>query len=67
MWLLPLLAFVACRETGGPASRAPGRLAVVVFALAVLSQGVAVLARGGPRAGSDFLEHSPAARVVLAD
>ena len=26
VWLLPLLAFVAAEETGGPASRPPGRL-----------------------------------------
>ncbi len=65
VWLLPLLAFVAAAETGGPASRRPGRLALLALLLALVTQAAAVLLRGGPLAGSDFLEHSPAARVVL--
>ena len=65
VWLLPLLAFVATAETGGPASRAPGRWATLLLGLAVATQAVAVLARGGPLAPSDFLQHSPVARVVL--
>ena len=65
VWLLPLLAFVAAAETGGPASRRPGRLAVLGLVLALVTQAAAVVGRGGPLAGSDFLRHSPAARLVL--
>jgi hypothetical protein len=65
VWMLPLLAVVAVAETGGPASRRPGPVAGWALGLAVLTQAGAVLVRGGPLARSDFLEHSPAARVVL--
>jgi len=65
VWLFPLLAFVAAAETGGPASRRPGRRAAWALGLAVVTQAAAVLVRGGPLAPSDFLEHSPAARFVL--
>lgn len=65
VWLLPLLAFVAAAETGGPASRRPGRLAVLGLVLALVTQAAAVVRRGGPLARSDFLRHSPAARLVL--
>jgi hypothetical protein len=65
VWLFPLLAFVAAAETGGPASRGPGRYAVWALGLALVTQAAAVLVRGGPVAPSDFLEHSPAARLVL--
>jgi hypothetical protein len=65
VWLFPLLAFVAAAETGGPASRRPGRLAAWALGLALVTQAAAVLVRGGPLAPSDFLEHSPAARLVL--
>jgi hypothetical protein len=65
VWLLPLLAFVAAAETGGPASRAPGRWSAVALGLAVATQAGAVVGRGGPLAPSDFLQHSPAARLVL--
>ncbi len=65
VWMLPLLAFVAAAETGGPAPRRPGHLAAGLLGLAVATQAGAVLVRGGPLAPSDFLEHSPAARLVL--
>jgi hypothetical protein len=65
VWLFPLLAFVAAAETGGPASRRPGRVASWALGLALATQAAAVLVRGGPVAPSDFLEHSPAARLVL--
>jgi len=56
---------VAAAETGGPASRRPGRLAAWSLGLALVTQAGAVLVRGGPLAPSDYLEHSPAARSVL--
>jgi hypothetical protein len=65
VWLLPLLAFVAAAETGGPASRAPSRWAGMALGLAVVTQAGGVVVRGGPLAPSDFLQHSPAARLVL--
>jgi hypothetical protein len=63
--MLPLFAFVAAAETGGPPSRPPGRVAAWALGLALLAQAGAVLVRGGPLAPSDFLGHSPAARFVL--
>ena len=66
VWLLPLVALVAAAETGGPSSRRLGRLGAWVLGLAVVTQAAAVLVRGGPLAPSDYLEHSPAARLVLA-
>jgi hypothetical protein len=65
VWMLPILAFVAAGETGGPPSRRPGRWTRVALVLALATQGAAVLVRGGPLAPVDFLEHSPAARFVL--
>jgi hypothetical protein len=65
VWMVPILAVVAAAETGGPATRRPGRVAAWALVLAVATQAAAVLARGGPVAPSDFLEHSPVARWVL--
>jgi hypothetical protein len=63
--MLPILAFVAAGETGGPPSRRPGRVALAALGLALATQAAAVLVRGGPLAPVDFLEHSPAARFIL--
>jgi hypothetical protein len=63
--MLPILAFVAAAEVGGPAVRSPGRLAAAALGLALATQAAAVGVRGGPLAPSDFLEHSPTARFVL--
>lgn len=65
VWMLPLLATVAAGEAGDRPSRPLGRLAAWGLGLAVATQAAAVLARGGPLARSDFLEHSGAARLVL--
>jgi hypothetical protein len=64
-WMFPLAAFVAAAETGGPPSRPLRRAPAALLSLALLTQGVILLARGGPFAPSDYLEHSPAARYVL--
>jgi len=65
VWMLPLVAFVLVGASG----EAPGRplrpLAAWGVALALATQAAVVLARGGPLARSDFLEHSAAARFVL--
>jgi hypothetical protein len=65
VWMLPLLAFVAAGEIALGPTRPLGRVAAWLLALAVATQAAAVLARGGPLARSDFLEHSWAARLVL--
>jgi len=64
VWLLPLLAFVAAGETFGP-TRPLGRALGCALGLALATQAAALLARGGPMARSDFLQHSWAARLVL--
>ncbi len=65
VWMLPILAFVAAGEIALGPMRPLGRAAGFALALAVATQAAAVLARGGPLARSDFLEHSWAARLVL--
>jgi hypothetical protein len=65
VWMLPLVAFVAPGELGDGPSRPLGRLAAWALGLALATQAGAVLARGGPLARSDFLEHSWAARLAL--
>lgn len=65
VWMLPLLAFAAVSETGGPPSRPLPRWAAGVLGFALLTQAGAVLLRGGPLAPSDFLRHTPAARYLL--
>jgi hypothetical protein len=65
VWMLPILAFAAAGEIALGPTRPLGRAAGWALGLAVATQGVAVLARGGPLARSDFLEHSWAARAVL--
>ena len=65
VWILPLLAFVAAGEIGDGPLRPLGRAAAWALGLALGVQATAVLARGGPLARSDFLEHSWAARLVL--
>jgi hypothetical protein len=67
VWLLPLLAFVAVGETGGPGERRLPPLAAWGLGLALATQSAAVLARGGPCARADFLEHAPLARWLLDD
>ena len=63
-WIFPLVAFVAASPSFGPA-RPLGRAAGWALGLALATQAAAVLARGGPLARSDYLEHSWAARLVL--
>jgi hypothetical protein len=65
VWMFPLWAVIAAAETGGPAHRRPARRAAAALGLAVATQAAAVLLRGGPLAPSDFLRHSPAARLIL--
>ncbi len=65
VWMLPILAVVAAGELALGPSRPLGRAAGWALALAVAWQAAAMGVRGGPLAGSDFLEHSPAARLVL--
>lgn len=65
VWMLPLLAFVAVGEIALGPTRPLGRGAGWALGLALAVQAAAVLARGGPLARSDFLEHSWAARLVL--
>jgi hypothetical protein len=65
VWMLPILALVAAGETALGPTRPLGRAWGWALGLAVATQAVAVLARGGPLARSDFLEHSRAARFVL--
>ena len=65
VWLLPLLAFLAVGEGGGDPRRPLGRVWAWALGLALALQAAAVLARGGPLAPSDFLEHSWAARLTL--
>jgi hypothetical protein len=65
VWMLPLLAVVAAGEIALGPTRPLGRWAGWALGLALGVQAAAVLARGGPLARSDFLEHSWAARVVL--
>jgi hypothetical protein len=65
VWMLPILAFVAAGEIGLGPTRPLGRAAGWALTLAVAWQAAAVGLRGGPLAGSDFLEHSGVARLVL--
>lgn len=65
VWLLPILAFVLAGADGDAPRQPLGRGAAWALSLALATQAAAVLARGGPLARSDFLEHSPAARVAL--
>jgi hypothetical protein len=65
VWLLPLLAFPAVGGFGANPATPLGRAAGWALGLALATQAAAVLARGGPLARSDFLEHSWAARLVL--
>jgi hypothetical protein len=65
VWMLPLLALVAVGEIALGPTRPLGRGAGWALGLALAVQAAAVLARGGPLARSDFLEHSWAARLVL--
>jgi len=64
VWMFPLVAFVAAGETGGP-TRPLGRFWAWALALALTTQAAVLVARGGPLARSDFLEHSWAARLLL--
>jgi hypothetical protein len=64
-WLLPLVAFPAVGGFGASPATPLGRAAGWALGLALATQAAAVLARGGPLARSDFLEHSWAARLVL--
>ena len=64
VWIFPLLAFVAAGGAQLP-ERPLGRAAGWALALALATQAVPLLARGGPLAPSDFLRHSWAARLVL--
>jgi hypothetical protein len=65
VWMLPILAVVAAGEIALGPARPLRRGAAWALGLAVATQAAAVLARGGPLARSDFLEHSWAARLVL--
>ena len=65
VWMLPILAFVAAGEIALGPTRPLGRFGGWALGLALATQAAAVLARGGPLAHSDFLEHSWAARLVL--
>jgi hypothetical protein len=64
VWMFPLLAFVAA-GLASPPERPLGRAGSWALALALATQAVPLLARGGPLAPSDFLRHSQAARFVL--
>ncbi|HEY7924874.1 MAG TPA: hypothetical protein VII62_16925 [Vicinamibacteria bacterium] len=64
VWMFPLLAFVAAGLGSSP-ERPLGRAGAWALALALATQAVPLLVRGGPLAPSDFLRHSPAARFVL--
>ena len=64
VWIFPLLAFVVAGGAASP-ERPLGRAAGWALALALATQAVPLLARGGPLAPSDFLRHSWAARLVL--
>ena len=61
IWMLPLVFFglLPLREHIKP------RAFALVMAAAVASQAVLLLARGGPGAPADYLEHSAAARLAL--
>jgi hypothetical protein len=65
VWMLPILALVAAGELALGPLRPLGRAAGWALGLALATQAATVLARGGPLAGSDFLEHSWAARLLL--
>jgi hypothetical protein len=65
VWMLPILALVAAGEVALGPTRPLGRAGAWALGLALATQAAAVLARGGPLARSDFLEHSWAARLVL--
>jgi hypothetical protein len=65
VWMLPILALVAAGEIALGPTRPLGRWGGWALGLALATQAAAVLARGGPLARSDFLEHSWAARLVL--
>jgi hypothetical protein len=64
VWIFPLLAFVVAGGASSP-ERPLARAAGWALALALFTQAVPLLARGGPLAPSDFLRHSWAARLAL--
>ena len=65
VWMLPILALVAAGEIALGPTRPLGRAGAWALSLALATQAALLLARGGPLARSDFLEHSWAARLVL--